>query len=444
MTHPGSVSVFGLGYVGTVSAVCLASLGHRVIGTDVSPDKMELLASGRSPIIEQQIGELTADVVSAGNLTVSDDARYAVHHTDISLICVGTPSDATGGLSTAYLEAVTTEIGKALADKDGWHVVVYRSTMLPGTCEGLLIPMLEQLSGKSLGTDFGVCVNPEYLREGTSVQDFYEPAKTVVGTDDVRTAETVMAIYKDLPGQRFRVPIKVAEMTKYVDNTFHALKVAFANEIGSICSAMDIDSYDVMEIFFSDTKLNIGPSYLKPGFAFGGSCLPKDIRALTHMAQRSAVDTPVLSNLLRSNESHLRRALDLVVADGRRKVAIFGLSFKPGTDDLRESPMVELAERLIGKGFDLRIYDPNVALSRVVGANRSYIIQKLPHISELLVDDIELALQHGEVLLAGTATPEVVAALNRAAPDRLVVDLVRLPDAGTLRSSARNYRGVAW
>lgn len=443
MTHPGSVSVFGLGYVGTVSAVCLASLGHRVIGIDVSEDKMDLLGSGRSPIIEQQIGELTAEVVGAGNLTVSPDVGHAVRNTDISLICVGTPSDATGGLSTAYLEAVTAQIGEALAEKDTWHVVVYRSTMLPGTCESLLIPMLERLSGKVAGSDFGVCVNPEYLREGTSVQDFFDPAKTVVGSRDSRAADAVLELYRDLPGERFVVPIKVAEMTKYVDNTYHALKVAFANEIGSICSAMDIDSYDVMEIFFSDTKLNIGPAYLKPGFAFGGSCLPKDIRALTHMAQRTAVDTPVLSNLLRSNESHLRRAMDLVVSDGRRKVAIFGLSFKPGTDDLRESPMVELAERLIGKGFDLRIYDPNVALSRVVGANRSYIIQKLPHISELLVDDFEQALEHGEVLIAGAATPEVVAALNGAASDRLIVDLVRLPEATKLRA-AGNYRGVAW
>ncbi len=443
MAGMSNVSVFGLGYVGAVSAVCLASLGHRVIGVDVSAEKMELLRQGRSPIVEQQIGELTAEVVAGGMLTVSADVRHAVNQTNVSLICVGTPSSATGGLSTAFLESVTTEIGEALAEKDGWHAVVYRSTMLPGTCENLLVPILERTSGKTVGIDFGVFVNPEFLREGTSVQDFFEPPKTVVGAEDTRAADAVLSLYSDLPGRRFTVPIKVAEMTKYVDNTFHALKVAFANEIGAICSAVDIDSHDVMEIFIADTKLNIGPAYLKPGFAFGGSCLPKDIRALTHIAQRNAVDTPVISNLLRSNESHLRRAMDLVVADGRRKIGIFGLSFKPGTDDLRESPIVELAERLIGKGFDLRIYDPNVALARVIGANRSYIIEKLPHISDLLVDDIEIASEHGEVLIIGSATPEVIAAIAAAPPDRFIVDLVRIPGADKLRSTD-NYRGLAW
>lgn len=438
-----SVSVFGLGYVGCVSAVCLASQGHAVIGVDVSEHKMELLRRGHSPIVEARIGELTAEVVSSGALDVSSDVQYAVENTDISLVCVGTPSNKAGGLSTAYLEHVTAQIGAALGAKPAWHVVVYRSTMLPGTCETLLIPLLEKHSGKKVGHDFGVCVNPEYLREGTSVQDFFDPPKTVVGADDGRVADAVMSLYRGLPGQRFTVPIKVAEMTKYVDNSFHALKVAFANEVGAICAAMEIDSYEVMEIFLADTKLNLGPAYLKPGFAFGGSCLPKDIRALAHMAQVNAVETPVLSNLLRSNDSHLQRAVDLIVANGRRRISFFGLSFKPGTDDLRESPMVELAERLIGKGCDLRIYDPNVALARVVGANRAYVVEKLPHLSDLLIEDVDQAVEHGEVLVVGSNLPEVLAAMSAAPADRLVIDLVRVPDADKLRG-AEGYRGIAW
>lgn len=438
-----SVSVFGLGYVGCVSAVCLAAQGHDVVGIDESEYKTELVRTGQAPIIEAEIGELTAKVVAEGALSMSTDVQGAVDGTEISLVCVGTPSNKSGGLSTAFLEQVTAQIGAALRCKQGWHVVVYRSTMLPGTCENLLIPLLEQASGKRLGRDFGVCVNPEYLREGTSVQDFLHPPKTVVGCADEKIAESVMELYEDLPGRRFTVPIRVAEMTKYVDNAYHALKVAFANEVGAVCSALEIDSYDVMEIFLADTKLNIGPAYLKPGFAFGGSCLPKDLRALTHMAQTAAIDTPVLSNILRSNESHLHRALDLIMADGRRKVSFFGLSFKPGTDDLRESPMVELAERLVGKGFDLRIYDPNVALTKVVGANRAYVTEKLPHLSELLVQDADAAIEHGQILVVGSNMPEVLAAVSPVPADRLLIDLVRLPDADRLRFT-RGYRGIAW
>jgi GDP-mannose 6-dehydrogenase len=438
-----AVGVYGLGYVGCVSAVCLASRGCRVIGVDVNRDKVDGLQQGRSPVVEEKIGDLTAQVVAAGTLTVTTDARAAVLRTDLSLICVGTPSTAGGGLSTEFLEQVTSEIGAALADLDRWHVVVYRSTMLPGTCENLLIPKLEQASGKRAGVDFGVCVNPEFLREGTSVRDFLDPPKTVVGATDPRTGDTVLGLYDGLPGPRFQVPIKVAEMTKYVDNSFHALKVCFANEIGAICSSLALDSHAVMDIFLADTRLNTGPAYLRPGFAFGGSCLPKDVRALTHTARRNDVDIPLLGNLLSSNESHLRRAVDLVVADGRRKVGVFGLSFKPGTDDLRESPMVELVERLIGKGFNVKIYDANVALSRLIGANRAYINHRLPHIGDVLIDDVSAVLEHGEVLIVGSRAPEVVDAVTRAASDRLIIDLVRLPIAGQLRGDT-NYRGIGW
>jgi GDP-mannose 6-dehydrogenase len=402
-----------------------------------------LLQQGRSPVVEEKIGELTAEVVAAGMLTVTTDARAAVNSTDISLICVGTPSTAGGGQSTKLLEQVTSEIGAALAETNRWHVVVYRSTMLPGTCENLLIPRLEQLSGKRAGVGFGVCVNPEYLREGTSVQDFFDPPKTVVGVSDSRTGDSVVGLYENLPGQRYQVPIRVAEMTKYVDNSFHALKVCFANEIGAICSSLGLDSHAVMDVFLADTKLNLGPAYLRPGFTFGGSCLPKDVRALTHIARRHDVDIPLLANVLGSNDSHMRRALELAVADGRRNVGIFGLSFKPGTDDLRESPMVELAERLIGKGFNVKIYDANVTLSRLIGANRTYISERLPHIGDLLIEDVDAVVEHGEVLIIGSRAPEVVDAIAQCGSDRLVVDLVRLPNAAQMRGNS-NYRGIAW
>lgn len=438
-----SISVFGLGYVGCVSAACLAARGYRVVGVDVNPDKVEALGRGRSPIVESEIGDLTAEVVAAGKLSVTADARSAVLATDVSLICVGTPSTSNGGLTTRYLEEATAGIGAALKVKDRRHVVVYRSTMVPGTCENLLIPLLERASGKRAGVDFGVCVNPEFLREGTSVRDFRNPPKTVVGASDPDSCAAVVGIYAGLPGPVFRVPIRVAEMTKYIDNSFHALKIGFANEVGALCAALGLDSHAVMDVFLADTKLNISTAYLRPGFAFGGSCLPKDLRALTHTARRNDVDLPLLSNLLVSNEVHLRRALDLIVASGRRKVGIFGMSFKPGTDDLRESPMVELAERLIGKGFDVLIHDANVVLSRLLGANRAYIDERLPHVGSLLTDDIDAVLEHGEVLVVGSGAPEVVEVISRAGPQRLIIDLVRLPGAAQLRDTP-NYQGIGW
>lgn len=442
-SHRAAVSVYGLGYVGCVSAVCLASLGHRVIGVDVNPDKVESLGKGVAPIVEDRIGQLAADVVSAGALKVTTDSRSALLDSDVSLICVGTPSGPTGELSTIYLEQVTAELGAALAGSDRWHTLVYRSTMLPGTCENLLIPKLEQLSGKRAGVDFGVCVNPEYLREGTSVKDFFDPPKTVIGASDPRAAEAVIGLYASMPGSRHVVPINVAEMTKYVDNCFHALKVSFANEIGAICSAVELDSHKVMDIFLSDTKLNLGPSYLRPGFAFGGSCLPKDVRALTHIARRNAVDIPLIENILPSNQSHLDRALNLILGDERRRIGVLGLAFKAGTDDLRESPMVELAERLIGKGYAVKIYDANVSMSRIIGANRAYISQRLPHLGELLVEDADSVLEHADIVVVGSRSPDVVEALARCSSEQLIIDLVRLPDADQLRGGD-NYRGIAW
>lgn len=438
-----AVSVFGLGYVGCVSAACLAARGHAVVGVDVNPQKVEFLAQGKAPVVEERIGELTAEVVASGLLTVTSDPVNAVLTTDISIVCVGTPSAPGGGLSTEYLESASEEIGAALARKDGWHVVAFRSTMVPGTCESILIPALERASGKRVGVDFGVCVNPEFLREGSSVWDFENPPKTVVGESDEHSGAQIMSLYDGLGGPRFRVPIAVAEMTKYVDNSFHALKVTFGNEIGALSAALGLDSHAVMDIFLADTKLNISPAYLRPGFAFGGSCLPKDVRALTHTARQNDVELPVLSNVLASNEAQLRRAVDMVISLGRRRVGIFGLSFKSGTDDLRESPMVELAERLIGKGYDVLIYDANVALSRLMGANRAFIEERLPHIGQLLTGDIADVLAHGEIFIAGTKEPDVVAAIDGIGPDHTVIDLVRLPGA-ELRRNEPGYLGIGW
>lgn len=442
-TAPLAVSVFGLGYVGCVSAACLASRGHAVIGVDANNDKIEFVRQGQSPVVEERIGELIAEVVSAGRLTVTADPDAAIAGSDISIVCVGTPSAPGGRLSTRHLEQVSQQIGEALAGKDRWHVVVFRSTMVPGTCQDLLVPILEQASGKRVGVDFGVCVNPEFLREGTSVWDFENPPKTVVGESDERSGSAVMSLYDGLAGPRFRVPIAVAEMTKYVDNSFHALKVVFGNEIGTLCATLGLDSHEVMEIFLTDTKLNISAAYLRPGFAFGGSCLPKDVRALMHTARKHDLELPVLANVLVSNEMHIRRVVDDIVALDKRKIGIFGLAFKSGTDDLRESPMVELAERLIGKGYDIRIYDANVALSKLVGANRAYLEDRLPHIGQLLTGDIQTVLDHGEVLVAATKDPKVVDALDRLGDDRFVIDLVRLPGAETRRLK-QGYAGIGW
>jgi len=436
------ISVFGLGYVGCVSAACLASQGHEVVGVDVNPTKIELISRGRAPLLEERIGELTAEVVRSGALRATADIAEAIAATEISLICVGTPSAPSGSMSTEYLERVAEQIGAALADQRRWHTVVFRSTMLPGTCTDLLVPILEKASGLTAGVDFGVAVNPEFLREGSSVRDFFEPPKTVIGELDTRSGDVVASLYEGLPGEVFRVPIPVAEMAKYADNSFHGLKIAFANELGAVCRVLGIDSHQMMDVFLADRKLNISTAYLRPGFAFGGSCLPKDLRGLVYAARRADVSLPLLSHVLPSNEEHLRRAFDLVAATGKRRIGLFGLSFKPGTDDLRESPLVELAERLLGKGYDLRIYDDNVAVSRLMGANREFIESRLPHLGDLLADSVDDVVAHADVMVVGCKDPAVLAALD-AAGDRTIIDLVRLPDAHMRRTNPR-YFGLGW
>jgi GDP-mannose 6-dehydrogenase len=439
------VSVFGLGYVGCVSAACLASMGHEVIGVDVSRTKVELIAAGKAPVVEERIGELTSEVVAQERLRATTDVRDAVSNTEISLVCVGTPSAPNGSLSTVYLERVAEEIGNVLAGKDDRHTVVVRSTMLPGTCLNLLVPILEKASGKSAGKDFGLAVNPEFLREGTSVRDFFDPPKAVIGEFDPASGDMVARLYQGLPGDVFRVPIPVAEMTKYADNSFHALKIGFANELGAISRALGLDSHAVIDVFLADRKLNVSPAYLRPGFAFGGSCLPKDLRGLVYAARRADVSVPILEHILPSNEEHLQRAFDLITAGGRRRVGLLGLSFKPGTDDLRESPLVELAERLVGKGYDLRIYDANVTLSRLLGANAEYIAARLPHLDQLLSNSVAEVMDHAEVCVVGCRDQAVIDAISAmpVGDARTIIDLIRLPDAESLRERP-GYSGLAW
>ncbi|MFI6054280.1 nucleotide sugar dehydrogenase [Streptomyces violascens] len=436
------VSVFGLGYVGCVSAACLAGMGHEVVGVDVNQVKVDLVNDGRAPVVEERIGELIAEVVRTGALRATGDVREAIKGSEVSLVCVGTPSEPNGSLCTTYLERVTEQIGAAVAERGGRQTIVFRSTMLPGTCLNLLVPILEKYVGGTAGVDFGVAVNPEFLREGTSVRDFLDPPKTVIGELDPASGDVVAALYGDLPGEVFRVPVPTAEAIKYADNAFHGLKIGFANELGAVCQALGVDSHQVMDVFLADRKLNISPAYLRPGFAFGGSCLPKDLRSLVHAARRADVSVPILAHVLPSNSAHLQRAVELVERTGRRRVGLFGLSFKPGTDDLRESPLVELAERLFGKGYDLRIYDPNVNLSRLLGANREYIETRLPHLAQLLAQSVGEVLEHAEVCLVGSRDPAVLSALPHG-DGLVIIDLIRLPDAETRRAEP-GYVGLAW
>lgn len=436
------ISVFGLGYVGVVSAACLARDGHRVVGVDPQREKVGLVGQGRAPIVEQYVGELIEAAVAQGRLTATTDAAAAVAETEASIVCVGTPSHRNGGLDTAAVARVCEQIGQAIAAKSGEHLVVMRSTILPGTMAGIVIPTLERASGRRLGQGLRVANNPEFLRESTAVYDYDNPPKTVVGARDRETAETVLALYENLPGPKIATEIEVAEMVKYADNAWHAVKVAFANEIGNIAQAVGVDSWKVMDIFCQDEKLNISPYYLRPGFAFGGSCLPKDVRALSYKGRELDLDLPLLASLLPTNQNQIERAFERVMAYGVRRVAFLGVSFKAGTDDLRESPQIALVERLIGKGLDLRIYDRNVHLARLVGANRDYITNVIPHISEILSDDLDRVLAHGELVVIGNPAPEFRAVPGLLRPDQRLYDLARIP--GAAEALGDRYGGVNW
>src|SRR2546430_5301514 len=435
------ISVLGLGYVGTVSAGCLAQQGHEVLGVDPEPRKVDLINAGKSPIIEKDIGAIIERQVAAGRLSASTDAAVGVGWADLFLICVGTPSRGNGDIELKYVRRVCEQIGAALRVHPGAPVVVVRSTLLPGTMRELVIPTLEASSGRHAGTDFGVCVNPEFLREGTAVHDYLNPPKTVIGELTRASGNVLASLYAGIPAPLIRTDIETAEMVKYADNAWHALKVGFANEIGHLCKELEVDSHRVMDIFCQDTKLNLSPYYLKPGFAFGGSCLPKDLRALLYKAKTLDVSLPILAAILPSNEQQIERAVRTVIEKGSKKVGILGFSFKAGTDDLRESPVVELTERLIGKGYDLRVYDANGKLAAIHGANRDYILNHIPHISRLMTRTIDEVLDHADTIVIGNAAPEFHDIPQRLKDDQTVVDFVRITDS---RSVSGVYEGICW
>jgi GDP-mannose 6-dehydrogenase len=435
------LSVFGLGYVGCVSAACFAREGHEVIGVDVNPTKVGIINEGRSPIVETGVGELIGEMRGAGRLRATTDSAEAIADSDVSLICVGTPSHANGSLDLTYVKRVCQEIGAALEKKTARHTVVIRSTMLPGTIESVVIPTLEVYSGKKVGEQLNVCINPEFLREGTSLKDFYAPPFTLIGAEDEETAMIVRRLYAGIDAPLYIIGIKAAEMVKYSCNCFHALKVSFANEIGNICKGLGIDSHQVMEVFCEDTKLNLSPYYLKPGFAFGGSCLPKDLRAITYKAKELDVETPVLRAILQSNRLQVERGVELVLRTGSKRIGVLGFSFKAGTDDLRESPMVALIETLIGKGTQLAIYDRDVSLARLFGANKEYIEREIPHISQLMRASVEEVLEHAEVLVIGNKADEFRDIPARLRPGQKLIDLVRLFED---RTTAEAYEGICW
>src|SRR5580692_10969805 len=430
-----------MGYVGTVSAGCLAQDGHEVIGVDPVRTKVDLINSGQSPIIEVDIGEIIAAMVKAGRLRATSDQDQAIRESELSFVCVGTPSQANGNLDLTYIRRVCELIGEALKKKTDRHTVVIRSTILPGTMRQIVIPILEEYSGKKAGTDFGVCNNPEFLREGSAVKDFNSPSKTVMGEFDGKSGEPLAALYTELGMPTVRTDLKTAEMIKYIDNSWHALKIGFANEIGNVCKSFSVDAHKPMKFFFMNKSLNISPAYLLPGFAFGGSCLPKDLRALAYSAKLHDLELPILTSILPSNELQVARGLRLITDKGHRRIGILGFSFKPGTDDLRESPMIEIIERLAGKGYDVRIYDKNVQVASLVGANRDFILNRIPHISRLMVDNIDTVLQYAETIVIGHKEKEFEGVPQLLRKGQCLVDFVRISNDNHTNGA---YDGICW
>ncbi len=436
------ISVFGLGYVGAVSCACLPELGHEVIGVDTNPIKVSMINEGQSPVVEEGINELIGAAVKAGKLRATADVEFAVLGSDVSLISVATPSNPNYTPNLTAVDAVVRSIGAALRKKEGHHTIVLRSTVAPGTTEDRILPILEESSGRKVGVGLSLVFNPEFLREGSSVKDFHFPPQTVIGSLDEAGYVAMETMYAGLPGQFVRTSFRIAESVKYLCNVFHALKIVFANEAGSVLKACGLDGREVMKIFCQDTQLNISSTYLRPGFAFGGSCLPKEVKGFLTMARELDVPIPALAGLLDSNEAHIKRAYNLVARDGRRKVALFGLAFKPGTDDMRDSPLVTLAEQLLGKGFALSIYDDFVKLSRLLGKNKEFIDREIPHLDKLLCDTPESALEGAEVIVVGHADPRARAAIVAQAAGRRIVDLSGYADLKA--SPAQEYEGICW
>ncbi|MEK1904827.1 MAG: UDP-glucose/GDP-mannose dehydrogenase family protein [Pseudomonas sp.] len=434
------ISIFGLGYVGAVCAGCLSARGHEVVGVDISAQKIDLINRGKSPIVEPGLEELLQQGLSNGRLRGTTDVAAAVRDTEVSFICVGTPSKKNGDLELDYIEGVCREIGFALRDKAGRHTVVVRSTVLPGTAQNVVLPILEDCSGKKAGVDFGLAVNPEFLRESTAIKDYDFPPMTVIGEFDTASGDLLASIYEELDAPIIRKTIEVAEMIKYTCNVWHAAKVTFANEIGNIAKAVGVDGREVMDVICQDHKLNLSKYYMKPGFAFGGSCLPKDVRALNYRASSLDVDTPLIGSLMRSNTAQVQNAFDMIAGYDKRKVALLGLSFKAGTDDLRESPLVELAEMLIGKGFDLSIFDSNVEYARVYGANKDYIESKIPHVSSLLNSDFDSVIDNADVIVLGNADQRFAGLAERSPDGKQIIDLVGFMS----RTSHAGAEGICW
>lgn len=437
-----NISIFGLGYVGAVSLACLTRDGHRVIGVDIDPTKLRLIGEGRTPVVEEGMVELMKEVAASGRLSVTADTAQAVRDTEISLVCVGTPSAANGSQDQGAVLRLAESIGAALSQKSAPHVVVFRSTLVPGTVEGVLRPIIERTSGKKDGVDFHLCFQPEFLREGSSIRDYDKPPFTVVGANHDEPVERLRRLFGHLPCKFIRTSVGSAEMMKYSCNNFHALKITFANETARLCNALGVDPFEVMDLLCQDTQLNISRAYLRPGFAFGGSCLPKDLRATAFMARTHDVETPLHASILESNKAHLSLALGKILKARVRRVGFIGLSFKPGTDDLRESPLVTLAEQLIGKGHQLAIYDPEVHLAQLIGSNRKFIQDHLPHIGELVRGDARSVIAGSDLLVVGQSGREVVEQLaQHVRADQLVLDLVGLPDRARI---AGRFEGLCW
>ena len=432
MTHSSdprkqvAISVFGLGYVGAVMSACLARMGHRVMGVDVNPLKVDLLNSGKSPIREPQMDELVAEGHNSCRLHATLNPSDAVSQTDISFLCIGTPSLRNGGLDLTHLEHACEQVGHALTAKPSLHTVAVRSTVLPGSIETVVIPALERSSGKRAGMHFHVCSNPEFMREGSAIHDFFHPSFTVLGAQSPDHLLRLREIYDQLPGRIFETSVRAAEMVKYACNSFHALKVDFANEIGTFCKSLGVPSDEVMDIFCADSKLNISPAYLKPGFAFGGSCLPKDLKALTHRAKQLDLHLPLLNSILPSNQAHIEQAVDRILNIGKRKVGCLGLSFKKGTDDLRESPLLQVVKRLLGEGCEVQIYDPNVSWSCVYGANRQFAESAIPHIASLLRPNLEEVVRFADLIVLGNSDEEYAGIGPGLRKDQFVLDLAHL------------------